>query len=150
MNISTPPALNGCPKCKKSPNLVTLTPRFTEHVSSQRIFAHFTERFCDFMRQVNNHNGQWLWLSWQSGRFHMFESSHWQTLYRTSVYCQDENKEKEAGNGTFKKYLNTFANIFCKKFKRLKQPDYFFRKFPKSRRRSYILKWTKGIFALFK
>ena len=63
----------------------------------------------------------------------MFESSHWQTLYRTSVYCQDENKEKEAGNGTFKKYLNTFANIFVKNSKGLSNEIIFFANFRKAR-----------------
>ena len=36
-----------------------------------------------------------------------FKSSHWQNLYLTFAYCQlnrkDENKEKETGNGPFKK-----------------------------------------------
>ena len=50
---------------------------------------------------------QWLWFSWQSGCFlHQrstvrIQSS--QTLYY-QLYCKDENKEKEAGNGPiFKK-----------------------------------------------
>ena len=58
--------------------------------------------------------GQWLWLSWQSGRFRYQRSAvRIQTpanFYRTCIiYCQlyciekKKIKEKEAGNGPFKK-----------------------------------------------
>ena len=50
-----------------------------------------------------------------------FESNHRQNLNWTLVYCQlywkDENKEKEAGNGPFKKtieLLHFWANVFGK------------------------------------
>ena len=55
--------------------------------------------------------GQWLWLSWQSGRFRYQRSAvRIQTsahFYRTFIYCQlycfekTKIKEKEAGNGHF-------------------------------------------------
>ena len=34
-----------------------------------------------------------------------FESSHWQLLLNIYYCRKDENKEKEAGNGPFKKYV---------------------------------------------
>ena len=55
--------------------------------------------------------GQWLWLSWQSGRFRQQRSAV-QTqssakFLLSIVNCQlcrkDKNKEKEAGNGPFSK-----------------------------------------------
>ena len=54
---------------------------------------------------------QWLWLSGRpiasNSRGQWFESSHWQKFILNIVNCQlhwkDENKEKVAGNGPFKK-----------------------------------------------
>ena len=62
--------------------------------------------------------GQWLWLSWQSGRFRYQRSAvPIQTpanFYRTFIYCQlycnekTKIKEKEAGNGPFLEIMDGY------------------------------------------
>ena len=63
---------------------------------------------------------EWLWLSWQSGRFRYQRSSVRiltpANFYRTIIYCQmyyiekTKIKEKEAGNGPFFRKKNTLGS----------------------------------------
>ena len=70
--------------------------------------------------------GQWLWLSWRSGRFQrqrglQFKSSHCQSLYWTfgnSNVLKKERRQKEAWHGNFFKsmtlelYVTLFQQMF--------------------------------------
>ena len=48
-----PPALNGCPKCKKSPNLVTLLPTYLRSFSKG--VRNFTERYLPRGERIFDH-----------------------------------------------------------------------------------------------
>ena len=67
-------------------------------------FSHFSN--VDF--KILN-LAQWLWLSWQSGRFRHQRSAvqipslakFLLNIVNCQLYWKDDNKEKEAGNGSF-------------------------------------------------
>ena len=87
------------------------------------IICHIYLLFCCQKRPISkrgrgwpfkkSQSGQWLWLSWQSGYFQLQRSAvqnQSSAKLILSVNCllyrKDENKEKEAENGPFKKLLS--------------------------------------------
>ena len=75
----------------------------------QNLNRHATFTYLAFWWFINKGNpGQWLWQCWHGGRFwHQRSTAQIPTLAKNYLsivlYRKDENKEKEAGIGPFKK-----------------------------------------------
>ena len=127
-----PPVLNGCPNCKKSPNLVTLImiSKKTYPSAGLLFLRHILKRFQTCLDHwsriwgkiiglvsvvstyqmiwalVGRNSRFWSWHSWQRGCFQHKRSPHWIHSLANYIYCQlfwNRVKELESGNGSISK-----------------------------------------------
>ena len=81
--------------------------RFQRRKLTSKYFRNFFSLFKRRLKILNL--AQWLWLSWQSGRFRHQRSAvqipslakFLLNIVNCQLYWKDDNKEKEAGNGSF-------------------------------------------------